>query len=111
MIRYSDETDLTIEILAENPELFTDLEVTVHGQIRNIVAQRLWSTDGLVDATAFQLRYSGKYSNYTMNCILFGKDVTNAFHQGQLARFTGTFEYHEREAKYRIVSKEMTLQS
>jgi DNA/RNA endonuclease YhcR with UshA esterase domain len=111
IIQYSSENNLTIEILAENPDLFIDLEVTVHGQIQNIAAEKLWAQDRLVDATIFQLRYSGKYSNYTMNCILFGEDITNDFHQGQLARFTGTFEYYEKEAKYRIVSDEMTLQS
>lgn len=111
IIQYSNENDLTIEILAENPELFIGLEVTVHGQIQNIVVERFWNQGRLVDATIFQLRYSGKYTNYTMNCVLFGKDVTNNFHQGQLARFTGTFEYYEKEAKYRIVSEEMTLQS
>jgi DNA/RNA endonuclease YhcR with UshA esterase domain len=111
IIQYPNENDLTIEMLAGNPELFLDREVTVPGQIQRMVGERLWIQGELVDATVFQLRYSGKYMNYTIDCILFGKDVSNDFHQGQLVRFTGTFEYYEKEARYRIVSNEMTLQS
>lgn len=111
IIQYPNETDLTIEMLAGNPELFLDRDVMVPGQIQNIVAERMWRHDRLVDATVFQLRYSGKYANYTIDCILFGMDVSKDFHQGQLVRFTGTFEYYEKEAKYRIVSDEMTLHS
>jgi hypothetical protein len=83
----------------------------VSGQIQNIVAEKMWRDDKLVDATVFQLRYSGKYTNYTIDCVLFGTDASIDFHQGQLARFTGVFEYYEKEAKYRIVSDEMTLHS
>ena len=85
--------------------------MTVPGQIQNIVAEKMWRRDRLVDTTIFQLRYSGKYTNFTIDCVLFGTDVSNAFYQGQLVRFTGTFKYHEKEAKYRIVSDEMTLHS
>jgi DNA/RNA endonuclease YhcR with UshA esterase domain len=110
IIQYPNENNLTIEMLAGNPELFLDRDVTVPGQIQRMVGERLWVQGKLVDATVFQLRYSGKYMNYTMDCILFGKDVSNDFHQGQLVRFTGMFEYYEKEARYRIVSHEMTLQ-
>jgi DNA/RNA endonuclease YhcR with UshA esterase domain len=111
IIQYPNETDLTIEMLAGNPELFLNRDVMVSGQIQNIVAEKMWRDDKLVDATVFQLRYSGKYTNYTIDCVLFGTDASIDFHQGQLARFTGVFEYYEKEAKYRIVSDEMTLHS
>lgn len=111
IVRSPDDAKLTIEMLAENPELFLDREVSVPGQMLNIKSERMWERGKLVDATTFQLRYSGKYLNYTMDCVLFGTDVSNDFHQGQLVRFTGTFEYYEKESKYRIVSDEMTLHS
>ncbi len=111
IVESPDDAKLTIEMLAENPELFLDREVSVPGQIMDIKSGRLWEKGKLVDATTFQLRYSGKYLNYTMECVLFGTDVSNDFHQGQLVRFTGTFEYYEKESKYRIVSDEMTLHS
>jgi DNA/RNA endonuclease YhcR with UshA esterase domain len=111
IVQYPNETDLTIEMLAENPEFFLNRDVTVPGQIQSILGVRMWRHDRLVDATVFQLRYSGKYTNYTIDCILFGTDVSEDFHQGQLVRFTGTFEYYEKEAKYRITSDEMTLHS
>jgi DNA/RNA endonuclease YhcR with UshA esterase domain len=111
IIQYPNEADLTIEMLAGNPELFLNRDVTVPGQIQNIVADRMWRRDRLVDATVFQLRYSGKYANFTIDCILFGTDVSNDFHQGQLVRFSGIFEYYEKETKYRIVSDGMTLHS
>ncbi len=111
IVQSPDDAKLTIEMLAENPGLFLDREVSVSGQIRNIRSERMWEKGKLVDGTTFQLRYSGKYLNYTMDCVLLGTDVSNDFHQGQLVRFTGTFEYYEKESKYRIVSDEMTLHS
>jgi hypothetical protein len=106
-----DDAKVTIEMLAENPELFLDSEVNVPGQMQNIKGERMWEKGDLLDATKFQLRYSGEYLNYTMDCVLFGADVSKDFTQGQLVRFTGTFEYYEKESKYRIVSDEMTLHS
>ncbi len=111
IIQYPDESSLTIEVLARNPVLFVKREVTVHGQIQNIKSSVLWNNETLEWATDFQLRYSGKYSNHTIDCRLIGHDVTNDFHQGQLVVFTGIFDYDEREAKYEITSYEMTLQS
>lgn len=111
IVQSPDDAELTIEMLAENPKLFLDRDVSVPGQILNIKSERMWEKGKLVDATTFQLRYSGKYLNYTMDCVLLGTDVSNDFYQGQLVRFTGTFEYYEKESKYRIVSDEMTLHS
>ncbi len=111
IVQSPDDAELTIEMLAENPELFLDRDVSVPGQILNIKSERIWEKGKLVDATTFQLRYSGKYLNYTMDCVLLGTDVSNDFYQGQLVRFTGTFEYYEKESKYRIVSDEITLHS
>jgi hypothetical protein len=111
VIQPSSDTMLTIEMLAENPELFLDRQVTVSGQIQNIKGEMMWEKGRLIEATSFQLRFPGKYQNYTIACVLFGADVSTEFLQGQLVRFAGTFEYHEKESKYRIVSDEMTLHS
>lgn len=111
ILQYPKDSDLTIEILAQNPELFEGNEVTVSGQIQNLDAAYMWHQDEYVIATSFELRYSGEYGNYTMECLLVGNDVSGEFYQGQLVRFTGTFGYYNREAKWRIVSDEMTLHS
>ncbi len=111
ILQYPKDSNLTIEVLAQNPELFGGSRVTVSGQIQNIETLYMWFQDEYVKATSFQLRYSGEYGNYTMDCLLIGFDVSWEFHQGQLVRFTGTFGYYEREAKWRIVSDDMTLHS
>ncbi|MFQ5883558.1 MAG: hypothetical protein ACE5IO_00490 [Thermoplasmata archaeon] len=111
ILQYPKDSNLTIEVLAQNPELFGGEEVTVSGQIQNIETFHMWFQDEYVKATSFQLHYPGEYSNYTMDCLLIGFDVSGEFHQGQLVRFTGTFEYYEREAKWRVVSDEMSLHS
>lgn len=111
ILRSPDEVEVTIEMLARIPELFEGQDMTVSGQIKNMKSTGAWTENGFVPATSFQLRYSGKRSNYTMDCLLIGHDVSKDFHQGQPVKFTGIFEYHEPEAKYRIVSEEMTLHS
>jgi len=111
IIQYPNESSLTIEVLARNPVLFVNREVTVRGQMQNIKSSTLWDDDMLERTTDFQLRYSGKYSNHTIDCRLIGHDVADDFHQGQLVVFTGTFDYNEKEAKYGIISYEMTLHS
>lgn len=111
ILRSPDEVEVTIETLARIPELFEGHEVTVGGQIRNMKSSGMWTENGVVPATLFQLRYSGKRTNYTMDCLIIGHDVSRDFHQGQPVKFTGVFEYHESEAKYRIESEEMTLHS
>ncbi|UCD93058.1 MAG: hypothetical protein JSV43_03890 [Methanobacteriota archaeon] len=111
ILQHPKESDLTIEILAQNPETFRGDEVTIFGQIQKIETFYIWVQNEYTPATSFQIRYSGEYGNYTIDCFLIGFDVGGEFHQGQLVRFTGIFEYHEREAKWRIVSDENTLHS
>lgn len=111
VLQPASDLDLTVELLAKNPELFLKREVSVHGQIQDMKSERVWKDGVLLESTAFRLGYSGEYQNYAVDCVILGMDVTSDFHQGQLVRFTGTFEYHENESKYRIVSDEMTLHS
>lgn len=111
ILQHPNDSNLTIEILAQNPELFEGTEVSVYGQIQNIATSFKWVQEKYTITTSFQLRYSGEYMNYTMDCLLTGFDVSKDFYQGQTVRFTGTFDYYEKEAKWRIVSEEMTLHS
>ena len=111
ILRSPDDVEITIEMLARIPGLFEGHDVTVSGQIRNMKSTGVWMDEKVVPATVFQLRYSGERANYTMDCLIMGYDVTKDFHQGQPVKFTGTFVYYIPEAKYRIVSEEMTLHS
>jgi DNA/RNA endonuclease YhcR with UshA esterase domain len=111
VLEHPNNSNLTIEILSRNPELFEGADVTVYGQIQNFATSFRWIQEEYKITTSFQLRYSGEYMNYTMDCLLTGFDVSKDFYQGQTVRFTGTFDYYEKEAKWRIVSDEMTLHS
>lgn len=105
------EGSLTIEMLALNPEPFKGVEVTVTGQIENIDSSFMWIEEECLPVTSFQLRYSGERMNYTMDCLLVGFDVSGEYTQGQNVEFTGLFDYYEQEAKWRILSHDMTLHS
>ena len=111
ILRNQDEVEVTVETLARNPMLFVGHQVTVSGQIWSLESTGIYTEDGTVTATMFQLRYPGKRMEYELSCLLIGHDATHDFFQGQLVKFTGVFEYYEKGAEYRIVSEEMTLHS
>ncbi len=111
LIRTQDEVEVTVETLARNPTLFMGHRVTVSGQIWGLESMEIYTEDGVVTATFFQLRYPGKRMEYELSCLLIGHDAPKGFFQGQPVKFTGDFEYYEKDTGYRIVSEEMTLQS
>ncbi len=111
ILKGPDEVNITIEILVRNPQLFEGSEVTVSGQIANIKSSTVYSDGKVLTASEFRLRYSSKDREYSIACLMIGHDISEDFRQGQPVIFTGTFEYHVQEARYRIVSEEMTLQS
>lgn len=92
------EVDIALETLAQNPELFRDLNVSVEGVVVSVES----FVSGGKPGTTILLK-DGKYE---ISCIVYASDLTQTVVPGTEMAFEGKFEYHEEQLGWFLVRQE-----
>jgi DNA/RNA endonuclease YhcR with UshA esterase domain len=105
LLKTAESNVLSLKVILERPEVFEGILVSVCGSV--------WEIEEIesLNAYTFTLQNSSESGYYSVNCIVFNTtEFVNQdgirIHYGDEIRFTGFFEYYEKQGTWQVQSNE-----